>query len=149
MYIALWSLSSELGYSWHIFYQIFPINLISLRVSNSTEIFFNSRDPCFCLFWFWFWKTIALRRNYTWFFWDMWVAQQGDGWLSREMGGWIGGWVAQQRDGWLSTEAGRWVAKLVARLLATAVPWIRIQTSLKNTKYISKGVANRLQPDEK
>ncbi len=27
-----------------------------------------------------------------------------------------------------------WVAKLVARLLATAALWVRIQTSLKNTK---------------
>ncbi len=30
---------------------------------------------------------------------------------------------------------GRWVAKLVARLLATAALWVRIQTSLKNTKW--------------
>jgi hypothetical protein len=30
--------------------------------------------------------------------------------------------------------AGRWVAKLVARLLAAAAPWARIQTSLKNTQ---------------
>jgi hypothetical protein len=39
-------------------------------------------------------------------------------------------------------EKGRWVAKLVARLLATAAYWVRIQTSLKNTKMgdISKGV---------
>jgi hypothetical protein len=41
---------------------------------------------------------------------------------------------------------GRWVAKLmVARLLATTALWVRIQTSLKNTKKyvgeISKGVA--------
>ncbi len=33
-------------------------------------------------------------------------------------------------DGWLSMEM---VTKLVARLLATATFWIRIQTSLKNT----------------
>ncbi len=30
---------------------------------------------------------------------------------------------------------GRWVAKLVAHLLATAALWIRIQKSLKNTKW--------------
>jgi hypothetical protein len=29
----------------------------------------------------------------------------------------------------------RWVAKLVARLLATAALWVRIQTSLKNTNW--------------
>ncbi len=33
-----------------------------------------------------------------------------------------------QRDGWL-------VAKLVVRLLATADFWVRIQTSLKKTKW--------------
>jgi hypothetical protein len=36
-----------------------------------------------------------------------------------------GKWVAK----------GRWVAKLVAHLLATAALWVRIQTSLKNTKW--------------
>jgi hypothetical protein len=39
-------------------------------------------------------------------------------------------------DGWLREMGGyleRWVAKLVARLLATAALWVRIQTSLKNT----------------
>jgi hypothetical protein len=30
---------------------------------------------------------------------------------------------------------GRWIAKLVTRLLATAALCIRIQTSLKNTKW--------------
>ncbi len=30
---------------------------------------------------------------------------------------------------------GRWVAKLVARLLAKAANWVRIQTSLKNKKW--------------
>ncbi len=30
---------------------------------------------------------------------------------------------------------GRWVAKLVARLLATAALWVRIQTPLRNTKW--------------
>jgi hypothetical protein len=36
----------------------------------------------------------------------------------------------------LETTDGRWVAKLVqARLLATAPLWVRIQTSLKNTKW--------------
>ena len=33
------------------------------------------------------------------------------------------------------TEVGRWVANLVARLLATAALWVRIQTSLKKTKW--------------
>jgi hypothetical protein len=34
-------------------------------------------------------------------------------------------------NGDLPREIGRWVAKLVARLLATAALWVRIQTSLK------------------
>jgi hypothetical protein len=51
-----------------------------------------------------------------------------DGWLSLE------GWVAKsQRDGWLSREG--WVAKSVVRQIATAVLWVRIQTSLKNHKW--------------
>ncbi len=51
------------------------------------------------------------------------MAKEGDGWLSREMGGLI----------------GRWVAKLEARLLvATAALWVRFQTSLKNTKWATK-----------
>jgi hypothetical protein len=59
------------------------------------------------------------------------------GWLSK-LGRWVvklGRWVVK---------LGRWVAKLVARLLATAALWARIQTSLKNTKIvdISNGVAN-------
>ncbi len=38
-----------------------------------------------------------------------------------------------------------WVSKLVARQLATAVLWVRIQTSLKNHKWAtSKGVADTL-----
>jgi hypothetical protein len=37
------------------------------------------------------------------------VAKEGEGWLSREMGGLVGRWVAKQRDGWL--RRGRWVAK--------------------------------------
>jgi hypothetical protein len=45
---------------------------------------------------------------------------------------------------------GRWVAELAARLLATAALWVRIKTSVKNTKYkmgdISKVVANTLWP---
>ena len=55
------------------------------------------------------------------------------------MGGYVGRWMAK--------EVGRWVAKLVARLLATAALWVRIQTSLRNTKwatYVSKGVADAL-----
>jgi hypothetical protein len=63
---------------------------------------------------------------------------QGDGWLS-------------QGNVWLSTlslvaNSGRWVAKSAERLLASAALWIRIQTSVKNTKMgdISKGVANTL-----
>ncbi len=37
---------------------------------------------------------------------------------------------------------------MVALLLATAALWARVQTSLKNYKmgYISKGVANTMQP---
>ncbi len=51
----------------------------------------------------------------------------GDGWPS-------GRWVAKQELGGL---LGRCVAiaKLVARLLAAAALWVRIQTSLKNTKW--------------
>jgi hypothetical protein len=41
------------------------------------------------------------------------------------MGGKAGIWVAK---------LGRWVDKLVASLLDTAAVWVRIQTSLKNTK---------------
>jgi hypothetical protein len=33
-------------------------------------------------------------------------------------------------------QVGRWVAKFVAHLLATAALWVRIQTSLSNTKLI-------------
>jgi hypothetical protein len=40
------------------------------------------------------------------------------------------------------------VARLLATMLATAALWVRIQTSLKNTKYkmgdMSKGVANTM-----
>jgi hypothetical protein len=41
---------------------------------------------------------------------------------------------------------GRWVDRFLARLFATVAIWVRIQTSLKNTKVgdISKGVANTL-----
>jgi hypothetical protein len=64
-----------------------------------------------------------------------------DGWLSLE--GWVAkseGWVAKSRDGWLSHEgwvakSEGWVAKSVARQLATAALWVRIQTSLKNKKW--------------
>ncbi len=67
-----------------------------------------------------------------------WVATQGYGRLSREMGGYVGKWVAMQGNGWLRREMGgkegRCVAKLVARLLAMATLWDRIQTSLKHTK---------------
>jgi hypothetical protein len=43
------------------------------------------------------------------------------------------------------------VAKLVAGLLATAALWVRIQTSLKNTKMsnTSEGVRNALKPAKK
>jgi hypothetical protein len=55
------------------------------------------------------------------------VAELRDGWLSWEMGGYVGRWVAKLGDGWLSCEmggyVGRWAAKLVARLLATAALW--------------------------
>jgi hypothetical protein len=42
-------------------------------------------------------------------------------------------WVAMSWR-WVA-KAGRLVAKLVAPLLATAALWVRIQTSLKNTKW--------------
>ncbi len=46
-----------------------------------------------------------------------------------------------------------WVAKSVARQLATAVLWVRIQTSLKNQKSKmgdkSEGVADTLKPAKK
>jgi hypothetical protein len=45
------------------------------------------------------------------------------------------------RNVWLRLE--RWVAKLVARLLATAALWVRIQTFFKNTKWASKKVARQ------
>ncbi len=32
----------------------------------------------------------------------------------------------------------RWMAKMVARQLATAALWVRIQTSLKNAKWSTK-----------
>jgi hypothetical protein len=41
------------------------------------------------------------------------------------------------------------VAKLVARLLATAAFWVRIQTSLKNTKCATKAKKNRQKFFEK
>jgi len=45
----------------------------------------------------------------------------------------------------------RWVAKLLGRMLATTALWIRIQTSLKNTKMgdIRKGVAIKLSSPPK
>jgi hypothetical protein len=43
------------------------------------------------------------------------------------------GWVAKQ-EGWVAKLEG-WVAKSVARQLATAALWVRIQTSLKNHKW--------------
>ncbi len=42
--------------------------------------------------------------------------------------------MAKKGDGWLSKEVGE-VTKFVARLVATAALWVRIQTSLKNTKW--------------
>ncbi len=47
------------------------------------------------------------------------MTKKGDGWLWRVMAG-LG---------------GRWMAKFVAQLLAAAALWVRIQTSLKNTKW--------------
>jgi hypothetical protein len=38
---------------------------------------------------------------------------------------------------------GRWVAKLIARLLAKAALWVRIQTSLENAKW--KGIQKEWQ----
>jgi hypothetical protein len=53
------------------------------------------------------------------------------------------------RDGWLSREG--WVAKSVARQLATAVLWVRIQTSLKNHKWatLSKEWPTHSSPPKK
>jgi hypothetical protein len=34
------------------------------------------------------------------------VAKQGDGWLSRGMGGYARGWVAKKGDGWLRRVMG-------------------------------------------
>jgi hypothetical protein len=45
----------------------------------------------------------------------------------------LGRWVAKL--GRKVAKLGRWVAKLVARLLARAALWVRIQKSLKNTKW--------------
>jgi hypothetical protein len=47
----------------------------------------------------------------------------------------LGRWVAKLGR-WVA-KLGRWVAKLVARLLATAALLVRIQTSLKNTKWVT------------
>jgi hypothetical protein len=32
------------------------------------------------------------------------VPKEGDGWLSREMGGYVGKWVAKEGDGWQRRE---------------------------------------------
>ncbi len=37
--------------------------------------------------------------------------------------------------GEMGAKFGKWVAKLVARLLAMAALWVRMQTSFKNTKW--------------
>ncbi len=42
--------------------------------------------------------------------------------------------IFSQVEGWVAKSEG-WVAKSVARQLATAVLWVRIQTSLKNHKW--------------
>ncbi len=58
-----------------------------------------------------------------------------EGWLAKQEG-WVAkkeGWVAKQ-EGWVAKKEG-WVAKSLARQLATAVLWVRIQTSLKNHKW--------------
>ncbi len=59
----------------------------------------------------------------------------GDGWLCQEIGmDKLGRWVT--KSGRWVAKLGSWVAKLVARLLATAAHHgVRIQTSLKNTKW--------------
>ncbi len=36
------------------------------------------------------------------------MAKKGDGWLSREISGYVGRWVAKKTDGWINR---RWVAK--------------------------------------
>jgi hypothetical protein len=56
------------------------------------------------------------------------------------MGGLVGRWVAIVGR-WVAIVGrwvaivGRWLDKLEAHLLATAALWVRIQTSLKNTKW--------------
>ncbi len=35
-----------------------------------------------------------------------WVAKQGDGWLSKDMGGYVERWVAKQKNRWLTKEMG-------------------------------------------
>ncbi len=57
-----------------------------------------------------------------------WVASLGK-WVAKLMGR----WVAKLMGRW-GASLGRWVAELVARLLVTAALWVRIETSLKNTK---------------
>jgi hypothetical protein len=61
-----------------------------------------------------------------------WVAKSGR-WVAKS-GRWVaksGRWVV--KSGRWVAKSGRWLAKLVARLLATAAIWVRIQTYL-NTK---------------
>jgi hypothetical protein len=45
------------------------------------------------------------------------------------------GWAAKSLEGWAAMFSEGWAAKSVARQLATAVLWVRIQTSLKNHKW--------------
>ncbi len=47
--------------------------------------------------------------------------------------------------GWVAKKVGRWVAKL-ARLLDTAALWVRIQTSLKNTKWAKELPTHSILP---
>ncbi len=71
---------------------------------------------------------LSLRDG--WLSLEGWVAirlSRRDGWLSLE------GWVAKS-EGWVAKSEG-WVAESVARQLATAVLWVRIQTSLKYQRW--------------
>jgi hypothetical protein len=39
------------------------------------------------------------------------VAKQGDGWLSREMGGYAGRWLAKQGDGCMAKQGDGWLSR--------------------------------------
>jgi hypothetical protein len=62
--------------------------------------------------------------------------------------------VAKSRDGWISRGIGGkvaegWMSKSVARELATAALWVRIQTSFKNHKCASQAKEWPTHPTKK